>query len=173
MRIVINDANILIDLIQLELIETFFQIEHLDLQTTDFVFEELFEEQKEKIKPLISNRLLKIIESDENDLLQISMLMNTTIGLSFEDCSVLYYAKNLQGILFTGDGRLRKQTLASGIEVKGILYIFDQLLFSSLISFEIAIEKINQLYLINNRLPIKAKEERITHWQRFEHYHQK
>lgn len=39
MRIVLNDANILIDLIHLELEVSFFQLEQLELKTTDFVFE--------------------------------------------------------------------------------------------------------------------------------------
>ncbi len=43
MRIIINDANILIDLVQLDLMNEFIQLE-LDLKTTDFVYEELNDE---------------------------------------------------------------------------------------------------------------------------------
>ena len=55
------------------------------------------------------------------------------------------------------------------IEVRGILYIFDQLLITGLISFELAIEKLNQLYLLNERLPIDAKKQRLDYWSRSEH----
>ena len=43
MRIIINDSNILIDLVQLDLMNEFIQLE-LDLKTTDFVYEELNDE---------------------------------------------------------------------------------------------------------------------------------
>jgi hypothetical protein len=49
--------------------------------------------------------------------------------------------------------------MVNGVNVKGILFIFDQLLLRSLITFEYANEKLNQLYEINPRLPISSKNE--------------
>jgi len=169
MRIVINDANILIDLFHLDLVEVFFSLQDLELKTTDFVFEELHEEQKNVIEQFIQNQSLILIESSEDDLINIFQILSSTNGLSVEDCSVWYHAKKSEGILLTGDGKLRKQSLADGIEVRGILYIFDQLLITGLISFELAIEKLNQLYLLNERLPIDAKKQRLDYWSRSEH----
>lgn len=83
--------------------------------------------------------------------------------------SLVLRKKKNQGILLTGDGKLRKQSSADGVEVRGILYIFDQLLISDLITFEYAIEKLNQLYLLNERLPIDAKKQRLDCWSRSEH----
>lgn len=169
MRIVVNDTNILIDLIHLEIIDVFFQLEHLELKTTDFVFEELHDEQKYILQSFINEGNLTIIESEENDLANIYSILSQTNGLSFEDCSVWYFAKVNGGILLTGDGKLRKQSSDDGVEVRGILFIFDQLLLAGLISFELAILKINQLYQINDRLPIEAKNQRIDYWGRSEH----
>jgi len=169
MRIVINDANILIDLFHLDLVEVFFRLQGLELKTTDFVFEELHDDQKEVIVQFIENQSLTIIESSEEDLNNIFEILSSTNGLSVEDCSVWYHAKKNLGILLTGDGRLRKQSSADGVEVRGILYIFDQLLISDLITFEFAIEKLNQLYLLNERLPIDAKKQRLDCWSRSEH----
>lgn len=73
--------------------------------------------------------------------------------------------KKTAGILLTGDGKLRKLTSNDGIEVRGILYVFDQLLAFDMISLEVAIQKIEELYKINTRLPLKAKEERIERWK--------
>lgn len=153
MRIVINDANILIDLINLDLEIPFFQLDQLELKTTDFVFEELHDEQKEILQEYIVQGRLIIIESEEEDLINISNILYSTNGLSFEDCSVWYFAKSQEGILLTGDGKLRKQSTADGVEVRGILYIFDQLLLYGIITFDFAILKLNQLYQINDRLP--------------------
>lgn len=147
----------------------FFSLQGFEVKTTDFVFEELYDEQKNIIKQFIQNQSLILIESSEDDLINIFEIFSSTKGLSVEDCSVWYHAKKNKGILLTGDGNLRKQSLADGVEVRGILYIFDQLLISGLISFEFAIEKLNQLYSINERLPIDAKKQRLDCWSRSEH----
>ncbi len=169
MRIIINDANILIDLVHLDLTNVFFQLKELELKTTDFVFEELLEDQKIILNEFIDNNRLEILESVEDDLSEILNIQSQTTGLSFEDCSVWYFAQKTNGILLTGDGKLRKQSSQNGIEVKGILYIFDQLLIQELISFDLAILKINQLYELNDRLPIEAKNERINSWSVNQH----
>ncbi|MDI9863339.1 hypothetical protein QM480_03315 [Flectobacillus sp. DC10W] len=168
MRIVINDANILIDLIHLKLIHLLFELKHLELKTTDFVFEELEVHQRAILQIFIDQGTLEIIESDEMDLERIYNLLIQTSGLSFEDCSVWYFAKINDGILLTGDGKLRKQSTQDGVEVRGILFVFDELLRTGLINFTYALLKLNQLYQINNRLPLKAKNERIELWSREE-----
>lgn len=164
MRIIINDANILIDLVHLDLMNEFIQLD-LELKTTDFVFEELNEEQKIIIQGYINSEHIElVVTEEEQDFEGISSILENSSGLSFEDCSVWYYANKLNGILLSGDGKLRKQAIANGILVKGILFIFDQLLVNGLISFEYAIEKIEELYKINPRLPINSKNERIVSW---------
>ncbi|MFV8368885.1 hypothetical protein [Flavobacterium sp. LB2R40] len=164
MRVIINDANILIDLVLLNLMNEFIQLE-IELKTTDFVFEELNEDQKIIIEEFInSGKIELIITEKEEDFISIVTILDNSSGLSFEDCSVWHYAHKLDGILLSGDGRLRKQATANGILVKGILYVFDQLLLNNLISFDYAIEKLEQLYEINPRLPSNSKNERITSW---------
>lgn len=164
MRVIINDANILIDLVHLDLMNEFIQLE-IELKTTDFVFEELNENQKIIIEGFVNSGDIELIITEkEEDFISISTILENSSGLSFVDCSVWHYANKLDGILLSGDGRLRKQATANGVLVKGILYIFDQLLLNHLISFDYAIEKLEQLYEINPRLPINSKNERITSW---------
>ncbi|MFT4577036.1 MAG: rRNA-processing protein FCF1 [Polaribacter sp.] len=164
MKIVINDANILIDLAKLDLLDIFSKLD-FDLYTTDFVYEELNEEQRSPISILNKNGHLKIIETEELvDFQKISALLESSSGLSFEDCSVWHYSEKLSGTLLTGDGKLRKQVSKDGIEVRGILYILDELIKQKLLGFSLAIEKIEQLYQLNNRLPKKEIEKRIEHW---------
>ena len=165
MKIVINDANILIDLAKLELIQLFAKMS-FDLHTTDFVVEELNDEQLEPVSELIKSGRLKVIETeDAEDFQGITNILENSSGLSFEDCSVWYYSKKLAGALLTGDGKLRKQAAKEGIEVRGIIFIFDELLKQELISFPQAIDKIEKLSLLNNRLPKKEIEKRIENWR--------
>jgi len=164
MKIVINDANILIDLVKLELLDAFSKL-NFDLHTTDFVIEELNDEQKEPITALNRLNKLSIIETITiEDFQGINGLLVKSSGLSFEDCSVWYYSKKLSGVLLTGDGKLRKQASKDNLEVRGIIYLFDEFLNQNIISFEDAVEKIKQLKLLNNRLPKKEIEKRIDLW---------
>lgn len=97
MRIFINDANILIDLIKLDLASSFFELDAI-LCTTDFVLEELQESQK----LVFDSQSLKILNSTEETIIEISSFMQENPGLSFEDCSVWVHAKKHKGILVTG-----------------------------------------------------------------------
>lgn len=47
--VVITDANILIDLIHLEMFPVLFESDLFEFKTTDFVFEELYDGQKDDI----------------------------------------------------------------------------------------------------------------------------
>lgn len=165
MKIIINDANILIDLVKLELLKAFSKL-NFDLQTTDFVIEELNHKQKKPITKLSELNKLGVIETiNIEDFQGINTILENSNGLSFEDCSVWYYSKKLSGILLTGDGKLRKQASKDNLEVRGIIYLFDEFLRQGIISFEKAIEKIKELYLLNNRLPKKEIDKRIELWK--------
>ena len=66
MKILINDANILIDLVKLEFLEAFLKLD-FDLYTTDFVIEELSDKQKLPITKLNRLKKLSIIETTSID----------------------------------------------------------------------------------------------------------
>jgi len=169
MKVVINDANILIDLVKLDLLDVFSKL-NFELHTTDFVYEELNEEQKGTLSSLLESGALNIIETIEvQDFQEINRLLNQSNGLSFEDCSVWYYSAKLSGILLSGDAKLRKKVRKNGVEVRGIIYVFDELIKQNLITFPKGIEKIEQLLQLNNRLPKTEIEKRIKSWNKKKH----
>lgn len=75
----------------------------------------------------------------------------------------------MSGTLLTGDGKLRTRASKEGIEVRGILFIFDELLKQNLIGFQLALEKLQELSLINTRLPKSEIESRILLWNKGKH----
>ncbi len=147
------------DIVKLDLAKAFLELS-FELYTTDFVFAEMELEQQEQ---LLSEKLIKIGASKE-DMLSIFNLTEQHIGLSYEDCSTWYFAKKMDGILVTGDGLLRKKARASGIEVKGVIYIIDQIKEQQLLSTKICIEKLKLLKELNDRLPMNEIESRIQIW---------
>jgi hypothetical protein len=96
LRLHINDANILIDIIKLELQKEFLSLK-FDFYTTDFIFSELNLEQQKILK----SKKLKILKPVVNEIIEIYDLKNLHNGLSIEDCSVWYFAKKLNGIFLT------------------------------------------------------------------------
>lgn len=160
MKLLINDANILIDIVKLELVEAFLSLD-FDLHTTDFVFAELEDYQQESLK---SEHLGIIKTENQEDFEEIIGLLNNNKGLSFEDCSVWHYAKKLNGTLVTGDGILRKKVTHAGIVVKGIIYILEEIKNQNKLSIDVCILKLNELKNINNRLPKHEIDIRIIDW---------
>lgn len=160
MKLLINDANILIDIIKIEMIDEFLALQ-FELKTTDFVFAELHPEQQK----LFESKKLGIIESIETeDIRGIFNLLENSKGISFEDCSVWYYAKKMNGIIVTGDRSLMKMVKPNGVEVRGIIYLIEEMKNQQLISNSQAIHKLKTLIKINPRLPKAIIENIISSW---------
>lgn len=169
MKILINDANILIDLVQLELLHEFADLA-FELYTTDFILDEIDVEQQKEIYQIIEEEKFTVITTTEvEDLQNIADLLNSSNGLSFEDCSAWYYSEKMNGTLITGDRKLKREAEKSNVEVRGIIYILDEILKQGLISFDKSIEKIKLLYEINNRLPQEELKKRIKLWGKGEY----
>lgn len=150
------------DIEKLHLVDAFLSL-GFDLHTTDFVFAELDDIQQEKF---ISDKLKIIRTETTEDYTAIFSLYDSHKGLSIEDCSVWHYTKKLNGILITGDGKLRKHVSKSGITVKGIIFIIEELKNQNILSIEDAIYKIRELKLLNIRLPHAEIDNRIVLWEK-------
>lgn len=167
MKIVINDANILIDIIELGLVSQFFALD-FNFVTTSLVFDELELEQQLSLKELISHGVLKVRTMSKEQLLEIHNIQKSKPSLSFQDCSAFLQADLENGTLLTSDNVLRKFAKANNLEVHGHLWIFDHMIKAKLISAKFAIKKLNQLrFEINSNLglPKKECEERINNWK--------
>jgi predicted nucleic acid-binding protein len=166
MQIVINDASILIDLAHLEILSVFSNL-NFKLFTTDFILEELNRTQRELVDKLVISKELIVIETNEvKDYSGINDLLEQTNGLSFEDCSVWYYSKKMNCTLLTGDAKLRRHAERDNIEVRGIIFIFDEIVKQNLLTPAEAALKIDRLKQINPRLPKNELDKRIRNWER-------
>ena len=160
MIVVVNDANILMDLIELDLISEFFELD-FEMLTTDFVLNECNNEQKKILNRFIKskNLELKIFEPDE--LADLIKIKEKYPPLSIEDSSVYYTAKNTDGILLTGDRKLRTIAGNDKIIVHGIFWIFDLLLENKIIEKKYYLKKLKKLEVLNKRLPVAEFEKRF------------
>lgn len=66
--------------------------------------------------------------------------------------------------MITGDGILRKKVTNAGLDVKGIIYILEEIKNQNKLPVNICIEKLQELKRINDRLPKHEIDKRIQDW---------
>lgn len=167
MKIVVNDANILIDLVELRLLSSFFTL-NMEFHTTSLILDELFHNQQAALDPYISNGQLIIHEESVEDLTTIVKLRQRKPTLSEQDCSAFYQATNLNAILLTSDNTLRKFASQEKLIVHGHLWIFDQMVENRTISINDAFIKLHELIdKVNPHLGLPRKEcqKRFKRWK--------
>lgn len=76
----------------------------------------------------------------------------------------LDYALKLNGILITGDELLRKKVRFSGVEVRGIIFIIEEIKIQEKLPCNQCIQKLEELKSINDRLPVQEIDKRILDW---------
>jgi hypothetical protein len=106
-RVIVNDANILIDLVELKLLPHFFDLD-FEFLTTDLILEELLEDQLLELAPYTDNGSLIVELISEDDFVEITSIRLSKPALSEQDCSAFYQASQKKATLITSDNTLRK-----------------------------------------------------------------
>ena len=166
MIIVVTDANILIDLCELNLLSPFFAL-HFKVSVVESVWDELSIEQQEQYANYLVNKSFELVKQETLDLLKVMEIKNQKQQLSIPDCSSLVYAMGVNGFLLTSDKNLRLMAKTMNIEYRGHLWVFDELVRNQVISPNMAQQKLNELRTnINPKLglPVNECEERIKRW---------
>lgn len=167
MTIVVNDANILIDLVKLQMLPNFFALQ-FEFCTTDLVLYELHLHQQEQLTPYIDNGTLQVIEITDEQLIEITKITIQTPALSEQDCSAFYQAQQLGATLLTSDNKLRKYAQNNALEVHGHLWVFDCMIEAKTITAKRASDKLDELNTtINPKLNLPKEEctKRKKKWQ--------
>jgi hypothetical protein len=165
MILAITDANIFIDLIHLELLPYFFKL-NLEFHTSFEVYNQLLEEQAEQLDLYINNKQLKLHSSTDQEIVELQK-MNFHKGLELADRTIFFHAKRLNSIVLSGDNLLRKFCLSQQLDVRGIIWLFDELLEKGVLDASTLAFKMEVLLKINSRLPMKECANRIEKWRKF------
>lgn len=164
MHVVVKDACVLIDLANGEILGHWFQLGH-KTHTTDIILSEIRrEEQWAAIAPIIDSGLIhvhEIVESEWNDIFELSS--NNTV--SIPDATALLLAENLEALLLTGDGPLRRLAEQRAQEVRGTLWILDTLVWEEVLTFSEAISALDSILKYGARLPIDKCSQRNSAWK--------
>lgn len=161
--IVIQDACILFDLMDLGLIVPFFNLELTVMTTPQVIVEIVDDDQSSVTKEYIDSGKLRV--DGNGELTEIQEILSKNSGLSFADGSVLELAIRVDGAVLSSDLKLRNATTRSGLTVRGVLWVVEELHTSKLLSTNEALDKLSLYEKINDRAPraeIKILADRIS-----------
>jgi hypothetical protein len=156
MQVLISDANILIDLEEGLLLETLFRLPY-QFKVPDILFEE---ELKAYHGNLIDLGLL-IGGLTGVFMVKATSLINTYSKPSRNDCFALALAIQDCCTLLTGDANLRSAAAQEQVNVKGTLWVVEEMVKHSLISKQSAHEAYDRMQRHARRLPWADAHRRI------------
>ena len=165
MILLVNDANILIDLLKADLIKPFFLLQY-EFHITDFTASEIQEINVGQLDTFIQEGKLTRWTFEFEELQKIQEMAIKHRRLSVSDCSCLYLADRLSATLLTGDAVLRGIAERNGIPVHGLIWAFDELVKHGRISPEKAYVKLEKLMTLNPRLPAEECLKRLKRWNK-------
>lgn len=167
MRIVVTDACIFIDLMELQLAAEFFGLT-LEIHTTVDVINELYSQQQDILRAYEQSGklVIHILSPSENIALAAEDFPK---ALSAADRSVIYVARKLNATVLSSDKPVRNHAKRLAIEYHGMIWIFDQLVEQGLLPKMVAVDKMKKLIVSNliykgNETMMKEMENRIKAW---------
>lgn len=158
-EIVIKDACILFDLVDLNLMEDFFQLEVSAFTTPQVIGEITNETQWVEVSKFITNGKLQIDADGKFEV--IAELYDKHPGLSIPDSSVLELAIRKGAIIYSSDGSLRKISIRNNLTVRGILWVIEEMRAKDILSKNQALEKLKLYAEINQRAAPKNEIEKL------------
>lgn len=167
LKIAVTDACIFIDLYDLDLLSSFFNLE-MELHTTSAVLFELYPELQQILKIYRSVDKLVVHNLQEEDFVAIDSEIYPK-SLSATDKSVLYVANKMNACVLSSDKILRNCARNKSIEYHGMLWILDKLIETSLLSKREAAVKLKLLiasnFIFRNNKQLMAEiDKRLKLW---------
>lgn len=164
MTIVVCDANILIDLLQIDLFNAFLKLK-CEMHVPPDVVDEVLEANSDQLARAIRAREILLPVFTPKELFQVQEYKTLYQPLSIQDCSCLLLAEKLTAILLTGERKLKSiATSRHGIQVHGVLWVFERLIEQKIITPGKAKSRLTQLMTLNNRLPKIECERLLKCW---------
>ncbi len=167
-KVAVTDACVFIDLYDLGLINSFFNLE-LEVHTTSAVLYELYVEQQQILRAYQSVEKLTVHNLQEQDFFEIYS-GEYPKSLSEADKSVLHIANKINACILSSDKTLRNCAKNKSIEYHGMIWIFEKFVETSVLTKEEAVNKLTQLVAANfvfrnNPKLMEEIERRLNLWR--------
>jgi hypothetical protein len=161
MRLVVTDANIIIDLDAGGLLGEIFRLPGIEFCTPDVLYLEELAQQYGALPGLG----LKVISQPPESVGYVTEMRTRYRGPSTNDLFALALARTLQCPLLSGDRPLRLAADAEGIEIHGTLWLVEALRQANLITISRMIAAYEAMQRDGSRLPWDAIRAQIRRWE--------
>lgn len=158
--VIINDTNIWIDLKLTNIIEKVFLLPY-ELAVPDILYND---ELKDMDGELLEANGIKIIEMTNDEVVETAERSGMTNRVSFNDLTTLVVAKSRGYILVTGDGNLRKIAKSENVELRGTIWLIDEMVSNNILDIGEAAIICKKLLQLKRRLPKEELQLRIKRW---------
>lgn len=166
MRVIVTDVSVFFDLFEIQVLPEFFALDW-EINTTDFVYNEILQaNQKEVFEVFERSKRLKILKFSSEEEAEVLNFKTRLSIRSIADRSILWKALQLEATLLTCDNKLRKEAEGHAIEVRGSIWVIEQLVENGIINSTKGISLLEELKMTNNRLPIQLIDKLIRQWER-------
>jgi hypothetical protein len=161
MRLVVTDANVIIDLDAGGLLEEIFRLPEIEFCTPDVLYlEELA--QHYGVLPGLG---LRVLSQAAEAVEYVAQLRFRYLRPSTNDLFALAMARNLACALLSGDRALRTAAEIEGVEVHGTLWLVDRLLQARIVSLDRVVAAYDAMKRDGSRLPWDEVEAQIVRWR--------
>ena len=158
--VIINDTNIWIDLKLTNIIEKVFLLPY-ELAVPDILYND---ELKDMDGELLEANGIKIIEMTNDEVVETAERSGMTNRVSFNDLTTLVVAKSRGYILVTGDGNLRKIAKSENVELRGTIWLIDEMVSNNILDIGEAALICKKLLQLKRRIPKEELQLRIKRW---------
>lgn len=157
-RLLISDANILIDMEAGELLADMFRLDY-----RFGVPNILYEEELKDRHPELLRYGLSPMGLTPNSIAVVAELIQKYrgFGVSTNDVFALTLARQEQTTLLTGDSRLKQVCLAEGVDVHGTVWLIGEMLEANIIGHADAARAYAGMQAAGSRLPAKDIESQL------------
>lgn len=157
-KLLISDANILIDIEVGGLLDQMFKLEY-EFGVSDVLYQQELKEQHPKLEDLG----LIPLELHAESVARVAMLaaQYRESGVSTNDLFALALAQQEQTTLLTGDAKLKRICIKEKISVHGTVWLVGEMLEANVIEHKTANEAYEKMRNSGRRLPWKDVEKQL------------
>ena len=124
-KLLISDANIIIDIVAGELVNAMFRLAY-DFGVPDVLYADELEAQHSDI--LDAGLKLFELQPDSVDYANTLIEENVNLRVSVHDCMALSLAKQECCTLLTGDAKLKQLAMVENVSVRGTIWLVEQMI---------------------------------------------
>ncbi len=166
MKVVVTDVSVLFDLYKIRILNEFFVL-GLEVYITDIVYNQICHpDQKEAFGFFVKKGKLIILPLSSEDIQVAQHFKTKRIMHSLADKTILSKAIELRAIMLTCDKKLRMEAEEHSINVRGSIWVIEQLVEHEIINPTRAISLLEELKMINGRLPVDLIDKLIRRWKK-------